>query len=355
MKSNSLTFRAGAGALRSIRDKGFDISSVGTIAGASGGAKWLVLSQLDRAILGNLVPKMTSPVHLIGSSIGSWRFACYAQKNPIAAIERFERAYLEQTYSEKPDIHEITAKSREILALVLGESGVHEILSNPLFRTHVMAVRSRHVTASENRGLLAAGLVAAATLNAISRKSLGLFFERALFFDRRDAPPFFDLAGFRIQRIELSAENLQDAVVATGSIPLVLTGVRDIQGAKRGVYRDGGVIDYHLDLPHSSRESLTLFPHFYDRIVPGWFDKKLRWRKPHPGNVDRTILISPSAEFVAKLPNAKIPDRSDFLNYTPGERVKAWRTCVAACTELADEFNEVIATGQLAARLQPLW
>jgi hypothetical protein len=298
---------------------------------------------------------MTSPVHLIGSSIGSWRFACYAQKNPIAAIERFERAYLEQTYSEKPDIHEITAKSREILALVLGESGVHEILSNPLFRTHVMAVRSRHVTASENRGLLAAGLVAAATLNAISRKSLGLFFERALFFDRRDAPPFFDLAGFRIQRIELSAENLQDAVVATGSIPLVLTGVRDIQGAKRGVYRDGGVIDYHLDLPHSSRESLTLFPHFYDRIVPGWFDKKLRWRKPHPGNVDRTILISPSAEFVAKLPNAKIPDRSDFLNYTPGERVKAWRTCVAACTELADEFNEVIATGQLAARLQPLW
>jgi hypothetical protein len=355
VKSNSLTFRAGAGALRSIRDKGFDISSVGTIAGASGGAKWLVLSQLDRAILGNLVPKMTSPVHLIGSSIGSWRFACYAQKNPIAAIERFERAYLEQTYSEKPDIHEITAKSREILALVLGESGVHEILSNPLFRTHVMAVRSRHVTASETRGLLAAGRVAAATLNAISRQSLGLFFERALFFDRRDVPPFFDLAGFRIQRIELSAENLQDAVVASGSIPLVLTGVRDIQGAKRGVYRDGGVIDYHLDLPHSSRESLTLFPHFYDRIVPGWFDKKLRWRKPHPGNVDRTILISPSAEFVAKLPNAKIPDRSDFLNYTPGERVKAWRTCVAACTELADEFNEVIATGQLAARLQPLW
>lgn len=355
MKSYSLTFRAGAGALRFVRDRGFDIASVGSIAGASGGAKWLVLSQLDRAILGNLVPKMTSPVHLIGSSVGSWRFACYAQKNPIAAIERFERAYLEQTYSEKPDIHEITAKSREILALVLGESGVHEILSNPLFRTHVMAVRSRHVTTSENRGLLAAGLVAAATLNAISRKSLGLFFERALFFDKRDVPPFFDLAGFRIQRIELSAENLQDAIVATGSIPLVLTGVRDIQGAKRGVYRDGGVIDYHLDLPHSSGESLTLFPHFYDRIVPGWFDKKLKWRKPHPGNVDRTILISPSAEFVAKLPNAKIPDRSDFLNYTPGERVKAWRTCVAACTELADEFNEVMATGQLAARLQPLW
>lgn len=355
MKQSSLSFRAGAGALDSIRRQGFDISSVGTIAGASGGAKWLVLSQLDRAILTNLVPQMTGPVHLIGSSIGSWRFACYAQKDPLAAIERFEQAYLEQTYSERPDIHEITAKSREILAFVLGESGVDEILTHPLFRLHVMAVRSRHVTATENRWLLGAGLITAAALNAVSRRSLGLFFERALFFDNRDVPPFFDVTGFPLQRIELAAENLQDAVVASGSIPLVLSGVADIHGAQAGVYRDGGVIDYHLDLPHSAHESLTLFPHFYDRIVPGWFDKKLKWRKPTPGNVDRTILISPSAEFVSRLPNAKIPDRSDFVNYSPQQRVAAWRACVTACKELADEFNEVMERDQLAARLQPLW
>jgi hypothetical protein len=350
-----LTFRAGAGALSSIRDGGFDISSVGTIAGASGGAKWLVLSQLDRAILSNLAPRMTGPVHLIGSSIGSWRFACYAQQDPVAAIERLEQAYLEQTYTEKPDIHEITAKSREILNFVLGDTGVAEILSNPLFRTHVMAVRSRRLTASENRGLLAISLLTAAAMNAVSRKSLGLFFERALFYDKREVPPFFDLVGFPIQRIELSAANLADAVVATGSIPLVLSGVRDIAGATPGVYRDGGVIDYHLDIPHSARERITLFPHFYERIVPGWFDKRLKWRRPHPGNVDRTVLISPSAGFVAKLPNAKIPDRTDFANYRPEERVRAWRACVLACEELADEFNEVMSKDQLAARLQPLW
>ncbi len=355
MKSSSLTFKAGAGALRLIRSQGFDVSTVGTIAGASGGAKWLVLSQLDRAILTNLAPRMTGPVHLIGSSIGSWRFACYAQKEPVRAIERFERAYLEQTYSEDPDIHEITAKSREILALVLGDNGVSEILGSALFRMHVMAVRSRHIMVTERRWLLAASLLAAAALNAVSRKTLGLFFERALFFDERDVPPFFDLSGFPLQRIRLTANNLMDAVIATGSIPLVLSGVKDIQGAAPGVYRDGGVIDYHLDLPHSARESLTLFPHFSDRLVPGWFDKKLRWRKPHPGNVDRTILISPSAEFVAKLPNAKIPDRTDFVRYSPADREKAWRGCVAACAELADEFNEVIARDQLAARLQPLW
>ncbi len=355
MKPFSLTFKAGAGALKSVRQHGFDISSVGTIAGASGGAKWLVLSQLDRAILGRVVPQLSGPVHLIGSSIGSWRFACYAQENPVAAIERFEQAYLDQSYSEKPDIHEITARSREILSFVLGENGVAEILANPLFRTHVMTVRSRHIMASETRAVLALGLMSAALLNAVSRSTLGWSFERALFYDARDIPPFFDVTGFPLQRVELTAENLQDAIVATGSIPLVLSGVRDIAGARPGVYRDGGVIDYHLDIPHSADERLTLFPHFYGHIVPGWFDKRLKWRRPQPGNVDRTILISPSDEFVASLPNGKIPDRGDFLAYEPAERVRIWKQCVAACEALADEFLEVMDKDQLAARLEPLW
>ena len=355
MASCSLTFKAGAGALRSIRKHGFDVASIGTMAGASGGAKWLVLSQLDRAIHESIVPKLSGPVHLIGSSIGSWRFACYAQADPVAAIERFETAYLEQTYSAKPDIHEITSRSREIMDVVLGDDGVREILTNPVFRMHVMAVRSRHVMASENRFALSAGLLAAALLNAVSRSTLGWSFERALFYDARDVPPFFDVGGGPLQRVPLSPENLADAVVATGSIPLVLSGVRDVAGARPGVYRDGGVIDYHLDLPHSAQERFTLFPHFYGRIVPGWFDKKLPWRRPQAGNVDRTILVSPADAFVAKLPYGKIPDRTDFVNYAPAERVRVWRQCVAACRELADEFREVMEKEQLAARLEPLW
>ena len=355
MKSHALKFRAGAGALAAVRKHGFDPASIGTIAGASGGAKWLVLSQLDRVILERLVPQLSGPVHLIGSSIGGWRFSCYAQDNPVAAIDRFEQAYLEQSYSEKPDIHEITTKSREILQYVLGPDGPGQVLNNPRFRLHVMVVRARHFAATENRPLLAATLLSAAALNAVSRRSLGLFFERALFYDARDLPPCFDLAGFPMQRIALAPDNLEDAIVATGSIPLVLSGVRNIRGARPGVYRDGGVIDYHLDLPHSSAERLTLYPHFYERIVPGWFDKRLTWRRPQAANVDRTILVSPSAEFVARLPYGKIPDRSDFQRFTPDERVRIWRQCIAACRQMADEFVDVIEKEQLAARLQPLW
>ena len=354
MKPVSLTLKAGAGALKSVKTHGFDPSSIGTIAGASGGAKWLVLSQLDRAIINTIVPKLQGPVHLLGSSIGSWRFSCYAQNDPLAAIERFETAYIHQSFSEKPDVHEITATSRQIIDRVLGANGVEEVLQHPVFRTHVMAVRSRHVLATESRWLLGAGLLTAATLNLISRKSLGLFFERALFYDARDLPPFFDATGFPLQQIALSPRNLEDAIVATGSIPLVLTGVRDIDGAVPGVYRDGGLIDYHHDLAHSAADRLTLYPHFYSHIVPGWFDKKLGWRRPHPEHVDRTILISPSDEFVSRLPNRKIPDRTDFVNFSPPERIAAWEACTEACRELADDFNEILAKEQLAAHLQPL-
>jgi hypothetical protein len=233
VKSFSLTFKAGSGALESVRKHGFDTATVGTIAGASGGAKWLVLSQLDRAILTSVVPKLDGPVHLIGSSIGSWRFACYAQDDPIAAIDRFEKAYLEQSYSEDPDIHEITAKSREIIGIVLGQTGISEILNNPLFRTHVMAVRSRHIMRSENRAVLAFGLLTMALLNAANRSTLGWSFERALFYDQRDMPPFFDATGFPLQRVILTEENLEDAIVATGSIPLVLSDLSQVTSIGR--------------------------------------------------------------------------------------------------------------------------
>jgi len=353
-RAGVLSFRAGPGALQAIQKHGFSPEMVGTMAGASGGAKWLVLSKLDRVVADTVMPRLRGPVYLIGSSIGAWRFACYAQAKPLEAIARFEEAYLSQTYSDDPDRDEITRKSREILDTVLWESGVADILSHPVFRTNVMTVRSRHVTASERPAVLVPGLLAAAALNAVSRRSLGAFFERVLFYDTRDLPPFFDARGFPIHRVPLSSANLADAVVATGSIPMVLSGVRDIPGAPRGIYRDGGVIDYHLDLPLSAPERLTLYLHFIDRIVPGWFDKRLAWRRPAASNVDRTILVSPSREFVSRLPYGKIPDRRDFVNFERGERVRAWRNVVNMCDELADEFHEVLEKDQLAARLEPL-
>jgi hypothetical protein len=326
----------------------------GTLAGASGGAKWLVLSQLDRVVARTILPRMQSPVHLIGTSVGAWRFACYGQNDPVAAIDRFEEAYLSQTYSEKPDREEITRRTADILDHILGDHGVHEILTNPCTRTHIMTVRSRGLLATENRLGLALGLMSVATLNMASRRVLGAFFDRVLFHDARNLPPFHSLDGFPMHQVNLSESNLKDAILATGAIPLVLSGIRDIAGAPPGMYRDGGVIDYHLDFPHSAPDKLALYLHFYDYLKPGWFDKRLSWRQVSTENSDRTLLISPSPEFVARLPNGKIPDRTDFTNFSPGDRERAWRGTVDACKQLADELQDVVENNRLAERVRPL-
>jgi hypothetical protein len=350
----ALRFKAGPSAFKDIKTHGFAEERIGTIAGASGGAKWLVLSQLDRVITERILPKLSAPVHLLGSSIGAWRFCCYAQPSPKEAIERFESAYLEQKYSEKPDAAEISGKSREILQELLGATGPQEIVNHPVFRTHIMTARSRFLTASERRPLLASGLLVAAALNFVTRKSLGAFFGRSLFYDPRDLPPFYNASGFPMDRVRLTEANLIDVVMASGAIPLVLEGVKDIDGAPDGVYRDGGIIDYHLDLPLSDPDRLTLFPHFFETLIPGWFDKKLTWRRPNPKHTDRIILIYPSAEFIHQLPNSKIPDRSDFSTMSPELRVKVWRSAVAACEQLAEELNDVLDKDQLPARLERL-
>lgn len=355
MKGNgSLLFKAGPAAFEDVRKHGFSVDRIGTIAGASGGAKWLVLSQVDRVIADRVLPKLAAPVHLIGSSIGSWRHSCYAQSDPLAAIDRFESAYLDQTYSPNPDMQELSGKAREILHHLFDEHGAAQVISHPVLRSHIMTVRSGFLTSSDSRLPLSFGLTVAATANLINRRALGAFFSRGLFYDGRDLPPFFDAKGFPLQQIMLSEENIVDAAAASASVPLVIAGVENIKGAPKGVYRDGGVIDYHLDLPLCEPDRLTLFPHFSERLIPGWFDKKLSWRKPNPQHTDRTILICPSAEFVSRLPFAKIPDRTDFLRMDQDQRMQSWRKTVNACRELADDLADVMDNGRLAARLQPL-
>ena len=106
-----------------------------------------------------------------------------------------------------------------------------------------------------------------------------------------------------------------DLAAACAEVDLVIEAVPDIPGAPAGIYWDGGLIDYHLHLPWPRFDGLVLYPHFTDRIVPGWLDKALPWRKARAEWLDNVVLVSPSREYLARLPHGKLPDRSDFKRY----------------------------------------
>ncbi len=354
---NALSVYAGPKALSIIRDQGLRPEMIKIVGGAAGGPKWLVLSRLNRLIFGQWLKPRTEPVFLLGSSIGSWQFACAAQNDPEAAFERFEKEYIHQEYScDRPPPEEVTRVSRVIMGRILGENGLREILNHPWLRLNMISARCLGLTRLEKTAPLALGLTAALTANLFSRRSLGLFFERALFYDPRDRPPFFHPAFPATRQVPLDEANFPDAVLASGSIPLAMEGIRDIPGAPAGTYRDGAIVDYHLDLDYGIRDGLVLFPHFMERIIPGWFDKALKWRKPSAANMARVVQICPSAEFTAGLPLGKIADRGDFQKFMgrDEERRDYWKAVALAGERLAGEFAELTESGRIREAVRPM-
>ncbi|MFZ2446036.1 MAG: hypothetical protein WAW37_06750 [Syntrophobacteraceae bacterium] len=358
--SDNLVFRAGAKALRSIRRHGLRPEMVKVILGAAGGPRWLVLHGLDRVIFSSWFKGRSEPLYLLGSSIGSWRFAAVSQNNPVEALDRFLSSYIGQRYSQDPTPEEITLQASKMLSTLLGPCGAGEILNHPFLRLHVVAAHCKWPVASDNSLLLSLGLMDAAIYNAVHSGGLKYFFDRALFFDPRDVPRFAETVEVFAKRAALSAQNLKPALLASASIPLLMQGVRNIPGAPEGTYRDGGVMDYHFDLPlledDEDEDRMVLFPHYMDRIIPGWFDKGLPWRKPHASNMDRVLLVSPSKEFIERLPNKKIPDRDDFTLFKgrDEDRVAYWNEVIEAGACLGEDLQQAVETGAIAEFVQPI-
>ena len=351
---STLTLRAGPDALRLVRERGLRSEDVDIVPGASGGAKWLALGGLDRFLFGGFLNQpRTRPLHLIGSSIGSWRMACLGMRDPVAALDRGHHGYIyHQTYSRRPDTAEISAASARILDDMLGASGAEEILAHPTVRLHVITAEGRGLAGRENRWALSASLAVAAAGNLLLRRSLGLHFRRVVYHSAGAATPFSHLADLPTSHRDLTSGTLRDVLLASGSIPLLLDGVR-IASTDRRLHWDGGVLDYHLDIDFGAGDGLVLYPHYYGHVVPGWFDKSLPWRRAGAVNFRRVLLVAPSADFVRSLPGGRIPDRKDFYRMSHAERQASWQRALDASERLGDELRDLVTTGSIADHVRP--
>lgn len=359
-----LALLAGPRALQLIRDGGLCPESVTTILGAAGGPKWLVLAGLDRAIFFSWLSAPKAPIELVGSSIGAWRFAAVTQNGRAAdAHGALKEAYIHQRYDERPSAQDVTDQAVKIMDGYLTDGGARKVLENPSYSITILAVRGKGPFSRGTRLSTALGMVGAGSANALSRGSLGRFFVRTVFTDGLDGSAGGAAKALAEDRlptkvVTLTGDNIRQAVLASGSIPLVMEGVRNIPGAPEGIYWDGGLVDYHVTVPDSSpgqTDGIVLFPHYTDRIVPGWFDKHLPWRGPSPSDLNRLVLVCPSREFVGRLPLGKIPDRTDFKRFFghDRDRVAYWEKTADASEALGDEFLELVESGKIRQRVRP--
>ena len=351
-----LTIRAGKRALERLKTHGLDAADVEVVPGAAGGPKGLGIAGLDRAIFGDWLPATPRVRHLIGASIGAWRFAAASCDDPHKALGEFARLYVEQSYPPRPSRRFVSDAARTMLGSLF-DGREAEILSSPWNRLHIITVRGRWPLTRDSSLHTPLGFGMAAMANMIGRRHLARFIDRTVFFDARDPHPVmpgrFD--AFHTHSVKLDAQNLNVALLASASIPMVLEGVANIPNAPVGIYWDGGLIDYHLHLPYHHAAGLVLYPHFTDRIVPGWLDKGMPWRRARGQWLDNVIVMAPSAAYLAKLPNAKLPDRNDFARYAGNDakRMADWRRAISESDRLAEAFMEFVRKPDLS-RVLPI-
>lgn len=281
--------------------------------------------------------------------------AAFCHPNPHKALSQLEKHYIEQSYASAPTREEVSMQSQKIMDAFIADNDIEAILHHPFMRLNFFTNSCHGLLKSERKSLLGLGLLLAAGGNLLSRKTLKYAMSRAHFSSNVKDSPFDLLDDFPTSHHQLTQENFKPALLACGSIPIVMKGVDNITGVD-GMHRDGGIMDYHLDIPYPCDEGeVVLYPHFYDSITPGWFDKNLKRRgtREYLANV---LLVSPSREFVSQLPYQKIPDRNDFTTFVNdnSERIRYWYKTVEMSQVIGEQFAEAIDSGAIKDCVKPL-
>ncbi|GLP95766.1 hypothetical protein GCM10007895_10720 [Paraferrimonas sedimenticola] len=255
------------------------------------------------------------------------------------AHERLQNAYIGFTANQRPSYADIEAQIRALLSKALDSNQRDKLCRGLDWHLSVVVSRARALSASGNKTRVGLGLAAAMLTNAFARRSLDWHFRRVVVSPEANSP-WGGLSDMPTEQAPLTLDNLEEVLLATGSIPLLSAPVTAMAEIPAGHYFDGGISDYHFDQSVSG-DGFTLFPHFLDGAYAGWFDKFFKRRK-RPQNFSRTLMLVPSDSFVAALPGHKIPDRNDFARLSNDERRKRWQQAVEASTALALEWRELV-------------
>jgi hypothetical protein len=332
---SNICIKAGKRAYEIIQDGGFHFDRVTTYFGPATGPRWLIASGFDLALLKNGLLGRSKAIHLVGSSAGAMRFAAWLQPEPEKSYRTLMESYIGITYKRNDTPATVLESLVNLANAYIEDDALSFALANKKYRLAIITARAKNLVASELKWVQRIGIGICFLFNAINQSYIHDFAERVVFYNGPKPPHFCLRPGYRGRFIRLNEINFKYAVMASGAIPLVVAGIIDIFGAPSGVYRDGGLIDYHLTHNYApTDEDIILFFNHQERIIPGWLDKRLSYRRPQADILDNVVMIYPTDAFIAKLPGGKVPERDDFAIFIddPASRIKNWRRAAPSCT-----------------------
>jgi hypothetical protein len=263
---------------------------------------------------------------------------------------QLQEAYINQRYEGKPTPEQVSQVCRDYLQEIFTEDRLVHAQERSPFEANFTTTVFRKEHLSRWRMLVA--LSGLPVLNAVDRRLLGLVVRRALFsaqmqgktsrLNRWDSLP--------TERIALHKGNFAQALLASGSIPFVLSGESAIPGAGRGHHVDGGLLDYHFEV-----ETLcpVFYPHFNANPLPGWLDRFPPYRRLSRTARSKLCLILPSEQQQARYPDSQYPGRADFYRFSNDERIARWRKAVDANEDMERELTACLESGDLVRIAEP--
>ena len=333
-------------------------NDISVVFGASGAAKWLTICGLDSIVFSQWLTDSKQPIDLLGTSIGAFKLAAAAQNNPSKALHDLADSYIEQYYDGHVTPKKISIETNRIIDDFLDSEAIDQICTNPRFHYHCVSSRATGWLTKENLNLQKLAMVKAFVLSSIGREKINKIFTRAIFHTKSLEMAIRENDNFITDHVQLNKSNFRSALISSGSIPVVMEAVNKVEGAKDGVFLDGGLIDYHpIPKNLSSRNpGFILYPHFYTHLTEGWFDKFFPWRKIPRDSLKDVIIIGPNSNYIKSLPGGKIPDRIDFKRFknNDNERVRRWRVALSRGVLLGEEFIDLARSGKIAEKVELL-
>ncbi len=347
---NEICVSAGKNVYEILQAGEFDFDNVTAYVGAAPGPRWLVASGFDLSLLKNGVLGNKRPAVLAGSSAGALRFAAWMQPEPEKSYAKLIEAYIAMTFTKHDTPETVLRAIRNLIDSYIDDDALSFALTNKKYRLAIITARAKRLAASNVRWLQMLALGTGFVCNALNRRLIHSFFQRVVFHNSPILPYFCLNHDFRGQAIPLNEANFKHALLASSAVPLSAAGVRDIYGAPGGMYRDGGLTDYHLNQKYSGGEgSVTLLFNHQRHLIPTWLDKSLPSRQPPAEYLEDVLMVYPSSDFMRQLPYGQAPDRKDFRKYAdnPSKRMRDWKRTVSVSEHLGEQFLELVESGRL--------
>ena len=351
----NLKIKVGTKAYKIIMDGGFSLDAVSTYFAPASGPRWLVASGFDLSLIKNNSLGRKKLALLVGASSGAWRMSAWIQPQADICYHNLLEAYSTIICTREETPQTLLGSLQKVMNSYIEVDALPFALKHSNFRVAFLTSRAKHILSSDNPIIQKTALGICFLANMYSSEWIHHFFERMVFYSGVRPPAFCLRPDYRGSFTHLSEENFKASLLASGAIPLVVPGQRNIYGTPKGTYRDGGMTDYNISQQYAATaDDIVLFFNHQECIVPNWMDKKLTQRRAKDEHMDNLIMVHPSEDFISKLPDGKAPDRDDFVTYVDDNplRIAKWKEAIALSANLGEEFLELVESGNIKKYLE---